>query len=113
MVLTDAPLSILEETIGAVLDDANVDCATIVLAAGIERWASAIVNMFDRLRQHVSKPITIWIYGTKVSVREEVARHLEAMGFPTYLELEAAIKALGIAADYAKFKSQLEHQASE
>ncbi|MBL7119170.1 MAG: CoA-binding protein [Dehalococcoidia bacterium] len=112
MVLTEDPLSVLEETIGAVLDDANVDCATIVLAAGMERWASATVNMFDRLRQHISKPITIWIYGTTVSMTEEVARQLEAMGLPTYLELETAIKALGIAADYAKFKSNLGHKAS-
>jgi acetyltransferase len=109
MVLTEDPLSILETTVGAVLNDANVDCATIVLAAGIERWASATVSMLDRLRQHISKPITIYIYGTKMSVTEQVAQQLEAMGLPTYLELETAVKALGIAVEYAKIKSRLDH----
>jgi acetyltransferase len=109
MVLTEDPLSILETTVGAVLNDANVDCATIVLAAGIERWASATVSMLDRLRQHISKPITIYIYGTKMSVTEQVAQQLEAMGLPTYLELETAVKALGIAVEYAEIKSRLDH----
>jgi len=112
MVLTEDPLSILETTIGAVLDDANVDCATIVLAAGIERWASATVTMLDRLRPHISKPITIYIYGTKVSMTEQVARQLEAMRLPTYLELETAVKALGIAVEYAKIKSNLDRKAA-
>ena len=112
MVLTEDPLSVLEGTISAVLDDANVDCATIVLAAGMERWASATVNMFDRLRQHISKPITIWTYGTTVSMTEEVARQLEAMGLPTYRELETAIKALGIAVHYAKVRGALQGTTS-
>jgi len=113
MVLTAKPLSLLETTIAAVLDDANVDCATIVLAAGIERWASDTIAMLDRLRQHISKPITIYIYGTKVSVSQEVARQLQAIGLPTYFELETAVKALGVAVEYTKIKLNLDHRAEQ
>jgi len=112
MVLTEDPLSILEITIGTVLDDDNVDCATIVLAAGIETWASATVTMLDRLRQHISKPMTIYVYGTKVSTTLQAAREIDVMGLPTYLELETAVKALGIAVKYAKIKSNLSHKAA-
>jgi acyl-CoA synthetase (NDP forming) len=52
--------------------------------------------------------MAIWIYGPKLSAKEELTRQLEALGLPTYLNLETAAKALGIAASYAKFKSRLE-----
>jgi len=110
MVLTANPLAVLETTIAAVLDDINVNCATIVLAAGIERWASDTVTMLERLRQHISKPVTIYIYGTNMPLTEEVARQLQAMGLPTYLELETAVKALGIAVQYTESKMNLGHE---
>jgi len=58
--------------------------------------------MFSRLKQQASKPMTVWIYTTKLSVKEELSRELEALGLPVYIKLETAVKALGIAADYAK-----------
>lgn len=108
MVLAEDPVFILEAATSAVLDDANVDCAAIALAAGIERWASAVLDMVSRLRQRISKPVAIYVYGTQLSVSEEVVRQLGALGLPAYLELETAIKALGVALEYATIKAKLD-----
>lgn len=112
MVLAEDPVSVLEATIRAVLDDANVDCVTVVLAAGIAAWGPGSITMFERLRQHISKPMTLYVYGTGLSTAEEAVRQLGAMGLPAYLELETAIKALGAAVGYAKMRSDLDHTAS-
>jgi len=106
------PIVMLDSAINAVLDDPNVDCAAIVLYVGVMLSAQATVDIFDRLRQHISKPVAITLYGPDLFAREELARQLEALGLPTYLELEMAIKALGVAAGYAKFKSDVDHQAA-
>jgi len=84
-----------------------VDCCLLVLPSGIDRWATATVEMFGRLRQRTTKPVSVYIYGTSVSVRDDVARQLDALGVPTYLELETAVRALGVAVQYARSKSRL------
>jgi len=105
-VLADDPTALREETIAAVLDDPNVDCAVVVVYAGVMYSIQATVNMFERLRKHVSKPVTIWFYGPDSSLMEELSRQLETLGFPTYSELETAVKALGVAAEYSRVKSR-------
>ena len=110
--VADNPLTIMEETIAAALKDTNVDCATIVLAAGQEAFTPLIIQMLERLMQHFSKPVTIWIYGMKFSTMLDMSRQLEARGLPTYFELETAIKALAIAASYSKIKLDLAHDVS-
>jgi len=111
MVLTDAPMSLYEEIVGIMLDDIDVDCAIIVLYAGMIGSDADTIDMMDRLRRRISKPVTVWIYGTKVDKRERVSRLLEEMGLPTYLDLETAIRALGLAAEYARYRSRLGDQA--
>ena len=106
--LTDDPLSLQEEVIFTVLDDDSVDCATIVLYVGTMAPISYIVEMFDRVLQRVSKPMTVWFYGTSLALIEEVSRQLEGLGVPTYIDQETAVKALGALVRYSKFKSGLE-----
>jgi acyl-CoA synthetase (NDP forming) len=91
-----------------VLDDANVDCATIVLYGGVMSPVQLVVEMFDRLKQRISKPVTIWFYGTQLSLLEEMSRQLEERGFPTYTDLETAVKALGALFSYAGFRGGLQ-----
>jgi acyl-CoA synthetase (NDP forming) len=38
----------------------------------------------------------------KLSAMDEMSRQLETRGLPTYFNLETAVKALGIAAAYAR-----------
>lgn len=105
--MTDDPLSLQEEVISTVLDDVNVDCATIVLYVGVMAPISYILEMFDRLLKRVSKPMTVWFYGTRLSLLEDVSRQLEGLGVPTYIEQETAVKALGALVRYSKFKESL------
>ncbi len=105
--ISDFPQA-LESVIATVLADDSVDCAIIVLWAALAADALDTSDAFRRLKQQGSKPMAIWIYGPKLSAKEELTRQLEALGLPTYLNLETAAKALGIAASYAKFKSRLE-----
>jgi acyl-CoA synthetase (NDP forming) len=87
-----------------VLDDVNVDCATIVAYAGQDAFTSIILDMFERLKRRISKPVTVWVYGMQLSVIEEMSRQLEVMGFPTYFDIETAVKALGVAVEYASIQ---------
>ena len=97
----------LESTMATVLADNGVDCAIMALWATSTSEAEATADMFRQLRQQFSKAMAIWIYGPKLSARDELSRQLEVLGVPTYLNLETAAKALGIAATYAKVKSRL------
>jgi acyl-CoA synthetase (NDP forming) len=106
--LTDDPLSLQEKVISIVLDDANVDCSTIVLYVGTMAPISYIVEMFERVLKRVSKPMTAWFYGTSLSLIEEVSRQLEGLGVPTYTDQETAVKALGALVRYSRFRSGLE-----
>ncbi len=102
LVVNEDPLKLTEDAIDTVLGDANVDCVHIVLPAGVERWASATVKMFDRLRPGIDKPLSVFVYGTSVSTSDDVVRRLDAMGVPAYLEMDTAVKALAAAAQYAR-----------
>jgi acyl-CoA synthetase (NDP forming) len=96
------PFPLIEETILTVLSDVNVDCATLVLP-GIPY----IIDVFNRLRLHlaaISKPITVFLYGTELAGMEETLRQLAAMGIPTYLEPEIAVESLGISVAYSRIK---------
>jgi acyl-CoA synthetase (NDP forming) len=84
------------------LNDANVDCAAISVYAGFDDIVAPIVEMFDHLKERITKPVAIWIYGMKLSAMDEMSRQLETRGFPTYFYLETAVKALGIAAAYTR-----------
>ena len=106
--MVDDPMSMQEEVLFTVLNDANVDCATIILYVGTMAPISYIVEMFDRVLKRVSKPMTVWFYGTKLSLVEEVSRQLEVLGVPTYTDQETAVKALGALVRYSRFRSGLD-----
>jgi len=104
--------TMLELIIATVLADDGVDCAIIILWATVASEVRATAEVFNRLRQQASKPMTIWIYGPKLSAKEDLSRELESLGFPTYLNLETAAKALGIAASYAEVRLRLDHRTA-
>lgn len=100
------PFSVFEEMIPIVLADGNVDCVTIGCMGTPES-----VDVFRRLKTHlsdISKPITIFLWGTDLQIMEESARQLEALGIPTYLDLETAVKSLGVSVAYSKIKLRAE-----
>ena len=103
--VSDNPFSDQEEIMVAVLDDANVDCAVIAMYAGLEDFIEPIVGMLDQVSRRIPKPVTMWVYGMKLSAVEEASHQLEARGLPAYFDFETAVKALGVAAAYSKVKS--------
>jgi len=62
------------------------------------------------LSQNTPKPITVWLFGPVPSVTGELYYRLASEGVATYLDLETAIKALGIAVAYSRIKSGFAHQ---
>jgi acyl-CoA synthetase (NDP forming) len=109
MSVLESPFSIYDQVVPVVLADSNVDCAAIVCHLG-----PPIVKVFSELVHRLSsiaKPITIFGYGINLHEMEDSARQLEAMGFPTYLDLESAAKALGVGAAYSRIRAKLETQA--
>jgi acyl-CoA synthetase (NDP forming) len=106
--VTDNPFAVEEEVIALALNDANVDCAAVAVYAGFDDIVAPIVEMFDHLKERITKPMALWIYGMKLSAMDEMSRQLEMRGLPTYFYLETAVKALGFAARYSRTKSSRE-----
>jgi acetate---CoA ligase (ADP-forming) len=104
LTVTEDPFSAQREIIEAVLEDENVDCAAVSVYAGFDALIPPITQMFDGLKPHESKPITVWIYGMTHQVLDEMLRQLESRNLPTYLDFELAVKSLGFAAQYSKIK---------
>ncbi len=105
--VSDNPFEIQEEAITTVVDDPNVDCALITTYGGIEGIKEPIVQMFERLKPRLTKPVVVWMYGMKLAALEETARDLETLGLPAYLDIEIAIKSLGAAARYFTIRAEM------
>ncbi len=99
------PYSVWEEVVPVVLADENVDCAVFAFYAD-----PRLTDIFSRLINfisQISKPVTIFHYGTNLAEIVESARQLDGLGFATYLDPETAVRALGVAAAYSGIKSAL------
>jgi acyl-CoA synthetase (NDP forming) len=93
------------EILGIVMEDANVDALFNVLYANpsggiIGRYVEAYEVVWNRLR----KPLATWIYGPNAARITGLREQLEDMGFPVFDKPESAIKALGLAFRYKRFK---------
>jgi acyl-CoA synthetase (NDP forming) len=101
------PFAALEAAIPIVLDDPNVDCATITFSTGkqLVPLHPMVVDMLDGATRGSGKTVNVWIYGTSYPAMLELARRLQERGLPSYLDLDIAIKALGAAAGYSGFRS--------
>jgi len=106
--VTENPLPVLEETIAAVLDDSNVDCVTATLYSSSDAETPVYMDILDRVMKNVTKPVSIWIYGTELAAMEELSRQVQGRGLPAYFDIELAIKALATAARYSRVKSSLD-----
>ena len=101
------PFSALEGALSVVLDDPNVDCATVAFSTGLQLAPlfPMVIDMLDGATRGRGKTVNVWIYGTSCAAMQELARRLQERGLPCYLDLDMAIKALGAAARYSRFRS--------
>ncbi len=98
----DTPESLYEKVTRAVIEDENVDSIVVVLWS---RLPLSLIEIFRQLKEHTSKPITIWLYGTELRDIAEWSYHMEEVGIPTYHEFDTAVKALGVLFQYSKIKA--------
>ena len=105
MVLRDNPFSIYEDVMPPVLADPNVDCAIVVCHAN-----PPVVDVFERLASRLSriaKPVLLFGYGVDQAEMQESGRRLEALGFPTFFDMDIPVRALAVGAAYAKARLDL------
>lgn len=105
MSVREAPFSVYEDTVPLVLSDPNVDCLTIVCHLGqpVVKVLTGLVPFMSK----VGKPVTVFGYGVNLADMQEAAKQIEALGLPTYLDLESAMKALGVSATHSRIRSRL------
>lgn len=99
--VAEDPFSVQRQIIEAVLEDGNVDCAAVSIYCGFDALIPHIAATFQELKQLSAKTVTVHLYGMRSAVLDEMLRQLEALGFPTYLDFELAVKSLGFAARYS------------
>jgi acyl-CoA synthetase (NDP forming) len=107
------PFAVYGEALSLVLNDANVDCVTVVFACGRQTVPlfSMIVDMLSKSARGHSKTVNVFLYGTNLSALQEMSRRLQAEGLPAYLDLDLAIRSLGHAAYYSRVKASLNGQS--
>ncbi|MEJ2724094.1 MAG: CoA-binding protein [Deltaproteobacteria bacterium] len=93
------------EILGTVVGDPNIDAFFNVLWANpsghiVKRYIEA----YETLKGVCSKPLVTWVYGPDVKLSSELGERLEDMGFPVFSTPESAIRALGLAHKYARWK---------
>jgi acetyltransferase len=98
-----------QEILSTVLEDDHVDCLFNVLWAGPMKGSSEIyLKTYEALRRNSPKPIATWIYGPRSPLISTLAQRLEDLGFPVFSDLEMAVKALGMAWQYARRRKERE-----
>jgi acyl-CoA synthetase (NDP forming) len=104
---SDNPFAIVEQAASAVLDDANVDCATVTLCVGQQllQLFPMLIDMLDGVIQEAAKAVNIWVYGTSLQAIDEAVRRLQARGISAHGDLDVAIRSLGCAARYSAVRA--------
>jgi acyl-CoA synthetase (NDP forming) len=107
MTVSGNPLSVPEQVLTLVMGDSNVDCAVLMIDWVVMQTQLPAMEKLHRLILQSSKPVTIFLYGSKMSIREELLRKLTVIGLATYFDLETSIRALGAAAAYSRIRARV------
>jgi acyl-CoA synthetase (NDP forming) len=95
-------MSLYSDILEAVMTDPGIDSIFNVVWAGPSgEFTEGYLKIYRELKGHGQKPIATWLYGPRLPLINELSCQLEDLGFPVFLDLEMAIKALGIASQYA------------
>lgn len=102
MAVVNNYMSIYSDILEAVITDSDIDSIFNVLWTGPSgEFMGDYLKIYRELKRNGRKPIATWLYGPRLPFINEMAYQLEDLGFPVFLDLEMAIKALGIASQYA------------
>jgi len=104
MAMINDYMSFYSEVFKTVTNDPHIDIILNVIWTGPScEFVENYLKIYKEF-QGYQKPIASWIYGPRLAYINEMARQLEDLGFPVFSDIEMAIKALGIASQYAKAK---------
>ncbi|NWG04437.1 MAG: CoA-binding protein [Syntrophaceae bacterium] len=107
MALKNDYISVYPEILKVVLEDDNIDCLFHILwAAPMGPFLEDYIKIFRNLRSVSQKPVVIWVYGPRQPNVYDLTCNLEDLGFPVFSALETAIKAIGLAYQYAIWKGR-------
>jgi acyl-CoA synthetase (NDP forming) len=87
--------------------DNNIDCLLVVLYAAPGIPPEFYPKILKDAEPPKDKPMVIWLYGPSVESINKIYSVLEAADYPTYFDLEFAVKALGAMYQYTQIKSKL------
>ena len=101
------PWAVPEQVLSIVMADDNVDCVSLMADWIILQGALPTMEIIHRLILQSSKPAAVFIYGSKMGMREELLRKLTVLGLATFLDLETSIRALGVAVAYSRIRARV------
>jgi len=98
-------MDIYSKILTTVLEDDTVDCLfNVIWTSPFESFVEKYLKFYEEITGRSQKTIATWIYGPRVPLIKEMSSRMEDLGFPVFPDLEMAIKALGIAYQYAIHK---------
>jgi acyl-CoA synthetase (NDP forming) len=98
-------MTIYSEIIKTVLSDDHIDCLfNVIWTSPFEGFVEEYLKFYGTLQGKYQKTIATWIYGPSIPLINDMSSRMEDLGFPVFSDLEMAIKALGIAYQYSKWK---------
>jgi acetyltransferase len=94
-------ITIYADILKTVLLDDDIDCLfNIIWTSPFKGFVEEYLKLYEELKGKYEKTIATWIYGPSIPLINEFSSRMEDLSFPVFLDLETAIKALGIAYQY-------------
>jgi acetyltransferase len=98
-------MTIYSEILKTVLLDDQINCLfNVIWTSPFKEFVEQYLKFYRELQGNHQKTIATWIYGPSIPLVNEMSSRMEDLGFPVFSDLEMAIKALGIAYQYSKWK---------
>jgi acetyltransferase len=98
-------MTIYSEILKTVLLDDQINCLfNVIWTSPFKEFVEEYLKFYKELQGNHQKTIATWIYGPSIPLINEMSSRMEDLGFPVFSDLEMAIKALGIAYQYSKWK---------
>jgi acyl-CoA synthetase (NDP forming) len=102
MAVIDNYMDIYSKILTTVLEDDSMDCFfNVIWTSPFESFVEEYLEFYKQIKGKYQRTIATWIYGPSVPLVQEMSSRMEDLGFPVFPDLEMAIKALGIACQYA------------
>ena len=62
------------------------------------------LQTLNEIKKPENKPITFWVFGPSSDGIDQIYFELENNGYPAYLDIESAVRALGAMCQYTKIQ---------